>query len=344
MGRNRLTNIHASTFKHNIMLNYIDIHSNKITSIHPDLFSNNEDVDTIDLHDNRIGDIDSSTFRNNDKLRSLDLARNQITVIHSGTFIHSRELRFLYIQQNKITEIRNSSFPGLEQLQEFDLSTNNIEELNPLVFHNTLNSTNRQYHQVSKLKRFNLAQNMIQTFNLDFYFPMSRKPFTFNPTFQLNYLNLSSNRLTTLDVASMKWLNDTTADTDLTGNPWNCDCSVLIEMWRGLKHKLKLQCGAPTELRGMSWDVMANCLSKPADDKTNGDFEPSVLTTTLIVIGVLLVCAIVLGLILAKVVNCRRKRPKTPEYCDVYAPTASDISHCLYEYIDAGPSHITDQT
>ena len=43
-----------------------------------------------------------------------------------------------------------------------------------------------------------------------------------NPTFQLQYLNLSSDRLTTLHVASMKWLNETTAYIDLTANPWNC--------------------------------------------------------------------------------------------------------------------------
>ena len=47
------------------------------------------------------------------------------------------------------------------------------------------------------------------------------------------------------------------------------------------------------------------------------------MTTTLIVIGVLLVCAIGGGLILVKVVKRLRKRPKTPEYCDVYAPSAS---------------------
>ena len=51
--------------------------------------------------------------------------------------------------------------------------------------------------------------------------------------------------------------------------------------------------------------------------------DPSVVTTTLIVTGVLLVCAIGGGLILAKVVNRLRKRPKTLEYCDVCAPSAT---------------------
>jgi len=46
---------------------------------------------------------------------------------------------------------------------------------------------------------------------------------------------------------------------------------------------------------------------------------PTAVKITLIVTGVLLVCAIVGGLILAKVAKRLRKRQKTPDYCDVYA-------------------------
>ena len=79
----------------------------------------------------------------------------------------------------------------------------------------------------------------------------------------------------------MKWLNQTTAVTDLTGNTWNCDCSVLLEAWRGLKHKLTLHCASPRQLQGKSWDVIEVFCSKVGD--------PSVVTITLILIGVLLV-------------------------------------------------------
>jgi hypothetical protein len=166
---------------------------------------------------------------------------------------------------------------------------------------------------------------------------MSNNSYNSNPTFQLDYLNLSSNRLTTLDVASMEWLNHTTAVTDLTANPWNCDCSVLLEVWRGLKHKLTLQCASPRELKGKSWDVMEVFCSQSPEDmnyKSNTSSEAvshsteqkdesevsakvggsSVVTTTLIVIGVLLVCAIGGGIILVIVVKRRRtdrKRPNT---------------------------------
>jgi hypothetical protein len=254
----------------------------------------------------------------------LDISRNEITLINPDTFIHNRELTFLYLQGNNITEIRNTLFGGLEQLEELDLWNNNIEELNPLVFHNTFTITNRQNHKASKLKHFNLAENYIRSFNFELYFPVNSNFDSTNSMIQLEYLNLSYNRLTMLDVASVKWLNQTTAVIDLTANPWNCDCSVLLEVWRGLKHKLTLHCASPRQMQGKSWDLMEEFCSQVAEDmniKSNTSSEPvsprtepkeesgvntenegpSVVTTTLIVTGVLLVCAVGGGLILAKV-------------------------------------------
>jgi hypothetical protein len=163
-----------------------------------------------------------------------------------------------------------------------------------------------------------------------------------NPTFQLDYLNVSSNRLTTLDVDSIKCLNQTTIITNLTANPWNCDYSVLIEVWRGLKHKLTLYCASPRELQGKLWDEIGEFCSHVVEDmnkKLNKSSQAvslsteykdesavitqsgglSVVTITLIVVGVPLVCAVGGGVIWVRVVKGRRDRPKTPENCDVDA-------------------------
>ena len=35
---------------------------------------------------------------------------------------------------------------------------------------------------------------------------------------------------------------------------------------------------------------------------------------------------------------------KTPEYCDVYAPSASYVSDHLYEEVGSGPTHDTVET
>jgi hypothetical protein len=162
---------------------------------------------------------------------------------------------------------------------------------------------------------------------------MSRNSDTTTPTFELEYLNISSNRLTTLDLPSVKWLNHTTTVTELTVNPWNCDCSVLLKVWRELKDKLTLHCASPRQLEGKSWDVIEVFCSK-----SNKGGGPSVITTALIVIGVLLVCALGGGLILVKVVKRLRNKSKTPEYWDVYAPSATHVSIQTYADVGSGPS------
>ena len=102
-----------------------------------------------------------------------------------------------------------------------------------------------------------------------------------NPTFQIEYLNMRSNLLTTLDVASVKWLNNTRTVIDLTENPWNCDCSVLLEVWRGLKHKLTLHCASPKQLQWKAGDVMEEFCSPVAVKKPNMVGGRYVVTTPL---------------------------------------------------------------
>ena len=182
---------------------------------------------------------------------------------------------------------------------------------------------------------------MIRSFNFELYFPVNINVDISNPKFQLRHLNVSSNRLTTLDVTSMKWLNQTTAVTDLTANPWNCDCSVLLEVWRGLKHELTLHCASPGQLQGKSWDVIEPFFPLITEEKPNNGGGSSVLTTTLVVTGVLLVCAIGGGLGLAKVVKRQKNKSKTPEYCDVYDPRESHLSVHSYEEIVPGSSLVT---
>jgi hypothetical protein len=164
---------------------------------------------------------------------------------------------------------------------------------------------------------------------------MSNNLYTSNSTFQLDYLNVSSNRLTTLDVASMKWLNQTTTVTDLTANPWNCDCSVFLEVWRGLKHKLTLHCASPTQLQGKSWDEMEVLCSLEGG--------PS-LVTTFFVPGVLLFCAIGGVIILVRVVKRRRNRQKTPGYCVVYASRAEYVPFQSYAEVGAESSYVSVQS
>jgi hypothetical protein len=72
-------------------------------------------------------------------------------------------------------------------------------------------------------------------------------------------------------------LKHTAAVTDLSGNPWKCECSALGEAWRELRHKLTLNCASPEDRRGRTWDVIEGDLCNdtisfvklPDSDKLN---------------------------------------------------------------------------
>jgi hypothetical protein len=248
-----------------------------------------------------------------------------------------------------------------------DLSNNNIEALNPLVFEPLSISTNRYNHQVSKLKHLNLAQNKIRSFNFELYFPSSTNSRPSGPTYELVSLNVSSNRLDSLDPASIRWLKHTATVTDLSGNPWKCECSVLGEAWRELRHKLTVKCASPEDRRGRTWDVMEEDLCPnghifaklsgtdntnlktsftnrcstaetdgtakyPENDNptTNNVFindrngTSSLMSTILIVIGVLSGCVLIAGgIILVVLVKKLRDSSNAFQNSNIYTPGAS---------------------
>jgi len=102
-------------------------------------------------------------------------------------------------------------------------------------------------------------------------------------------LNVSSNLLNSLEAASVRWLKHTAAVTDLSENPWKCDCYALGEAWRELRHKLTLKCSSPEDRRGHMWDMIGDLctdrirsMEPTAKDKLNvsSDVTPHITTDT----------------------------------------------------------------
>jgi Leucine-rich repeat (LRR) protein len=302
---NAITDIHPSTFRNNSNIEYLDISTNLLHVIHSDTFQYNVNLkflslrynnilDTInngfllginptylDLSGNGIGYLDNSVFRKQGQLETLILSGNMLQSLEAGTFSDCTNLRNLFLSANNISEISRSAFYGLEHLENLDLSKNNIEELNPLLFESLSISTNRQNSQVSKLKYLNLARNKIRFFNLELYFPSNTNSGTSDPTYELVSLNLSSNCLDTLDAASVRWLKHVATVTDLSGNPWKCECSALGEAWWELRHKLTVKCASPEDRRGRTWDVMEEdlCPNGHIFAKLSGTDSPNPYTS-----------------------------------------------------------------
>jgi len=144
-------------------------------------------------------------------------------------------------------------------------------------------------------------------------------------------LNVSSNRLDSLDAASVGWLKHTAAVTDLSGNPWKCECSALGEAWRELGNNLTLICASPEHRVGRSWNVLGTfCPDRIMIVEPQGSYKPNMssdanptvtadtgtsLNTTWIVIVVVLAFIIIgaICFIVVKQVRIRKTCSETPE-------------------------------
>jgi hypothetical protein len=177
----------------------------------------------LDLSGNRIRSLDNSVFRKQGQLETLILSGNMLQSIGSDLFTDCTNLRSLHLSGNNITQISTSSFRGLERLEHLDLSNNNIQELSPLVFQNNL--TCIQTRQAPGLKHLNLRQNKLHSFNFESFFPMSSDAEASTTTSQLENLDISSNCLYSVDAELVISLKRSKTHIDLTGNPWECECS-----------------------------------------------------------------------------------------------------------------------
>jgi Leucine-rich repeat (LRR) protein len=216
--------IHSDTFQHNVNLKFLLLTNNNIFDISNTDFLSAINPTYLDLSGNRIRYLDSSVFRKQGQLETLIMSDNKLRNLEPGIFGDCTNLSYLSLSANSISEISRYAFNGLEHLEQLDLSNNNIEELNPLLFESLSISTNQHNYQVPNLKHLNLAQNKIRLFNFELFFPLNTNPVTSDPTYQLVSLNVSSNRLDSLDATSVRWLKHTAALTDLSGNPWICKC------------------------------------------------------------------------------------------------------------------------
>jgi Leucine-rich repeat (LRR) protein len=310
-------------------------------------------------------------------LKYLDISGNRIRHLNNSVFRKQGELQTLILSGNMLQSLEPGLLSDCTNLRNLDLSNNNIDQLDPLVFQNTLTSTNRQSHQVSKLKHINLAQNKIRSFNFELYFPTSNNSDTSTQTFQLAYLNISSNCLYSVDAASAIWLVHTTTVIDLTGNPGACECWGLGKARGEEQHEPPLPCALVDHSREDRCEVIGStCLDTRAvtstvlPDSDNGsektsvvtdsittgsagcsgsaeDTDTSLVTTLFAVNGVLLVCtAVGGGFILVQVLKKQRKSSKVTEHFDAHIPlTEIDSSNPMdsspnSKTVDARTGHV----
>jgi hypothetical protein len=331
-------NITSGTLYYNGNLTWLSLAKNNINKIHPLPFANQSRLHHLDLSGNGISGVDNSTFSMHHQLQTLILSDNKLRHVDSKYFSACRNLQNLFLAANNISDVDSKTFHELKQLHQLDLSSNNIKELQLRVCYNC--SADRPEHQysVSTPKYVNLSRNTIQSFHLLQYLPSNHRNDPSDLRSELVFLDLSSNNLDSFNTMTVKWLKQPKVTANLTGNPWKCECSALGEAWWELRHKLTVNCSSPEDRRGLTWDVLEKDLCRGNISDTNSKIvtvnnvtadyrqggSASLMTTILIVTGVLSACILIAGgIILVVLVKKLRESPNAPQNSNVYDPGTS---------------------
>jgi insulin-like growth factor-binding protein complex acid labile subunit len=225
LDKNEIGSFDANTFIGLDNLKTLDLSGNKIKTLKNDAFLSLINVIKLDLHLNDINQIELSSFNDLESLKYLNLDSNQISTLKNVQFnsnleklsicfnlltklneINSSSLKYLNVSNNRLQEIdfKKTFLPNLEYL---DLSQNclisikndsflkmyQLKHLN--LSHNKLDLES-EFNNVSFFKGKSLLETLDLSFNEIKYLDSNR---TFQYLNSLKYLNLSNNRLNSLD-------------------------------------------------------------------------------------------------------------------------------------------------
>lgn len=169
-------------------------------------------LETLVLDQNNFDSIDK-TWRALANLKKINLSMNTLKLDASNVFAGLKNLKSINISCNKILSIHSKAFQGLDALEDLNLSGNNLQRLDPEVF-----------SYVPNLKRLDLSENELETEmstssisqrlktlvlkvkNLRGSRLTSNKEGVFSCLEQLEYLDLSSNKISSVDSKMLKGL------------------------------------------------------------------------------------------------------------------------------------------
>ncbi|KAJ8958760.1 hypothetical protein NQ314_006376 [Rhamnusium bicolor] len=275
--------IHSETFSHLKKLIYLDMSDNPLRSIpqySTQLFI--PSLDVLKLKNCSMRTLPVQLFNNLINLKELHLSENPINIIND-TF-HLDNLKFIDLSHCDLDYIGDRVFTGLTTLETLVIKNNNYLKKILLFFRDSLDaitssslkSLDVSYSEIYAIGRFSLenlpkllelslARNFLSTLPDDWtadrlvYLDVSGCRIkninnrTFAQMFYLRHINLSGNRLTTIDPSFFPQALYVRID----DNQWRCDCPKLKNMFEWLieynERVDKLLCDSPEKHEGKTW-------------------------------------------------------------------------------------------
>jgi Leucine-rich repeat (LRR) protein len=232
LDKNEIGSLEVNAFVGLKKLKYLDLSANKIKEIVNGAFYELKNVNQLDLNLNDITQIETTAFLDLNNLKHLNLDSNQISTLKNVQF--NFNLENLSLRFNLLTDLNDISSSSLKYLH---VSKNRIQELNFIyllvnleyldLFQNRLILIRKEsFLNMNKLKHLNLSYNKLdfesEFNNISYFIGLSLletldlsfneieyldSNLTFKYLNSLKYLNLSNNKLKTLDPFTLSQLH-----------------------------------------------------------------------------------------------------------------------------------------
>ena len=210
-----------------MQLRIIDASNNRLSSMVPFQFSGMRQIHSVNFSNNHITMIHGQTFRGFTP-KIIDLSKNKMNKLGHYGWQNATEV---YFSQNQIQNVHMQSFYHMFSLQVLDLHDNQIEIIEPGTFRHLKNLTtlllsennfgsntnfNGIFSSLSNLQYLDLSSNSLTSLSNT---SLIRSP-------HLKTILLSSNNLTSISPAMFVDIIHL-EQIDLSNNPYICDCRLV---------------------------------------------------------------------------------------------------------------------
>ena len=252
--QNRITKLQVGVFDGLHKLEKLYLNNNDITELQDGIFDRLRMLKILQLNNNRISSIGLRTFDGLSKLEGLNLQSNNITELQDGIFDTLRMLQVLVLNSNCISSIGLHVFDELSKLQVLNLRTNRITQLHDGIFDG-----------LRMLKTLDVSDNRISSIGSRMFGGSAMKH-------SLNYVNLSANRIQTLESWPIYMGINQTVKVDLSDNNihrftnmmrWKENCGMRKVHFDLLLERNPITVPVSDLLRGWDMNISSTWCSSP---------------------------------------------------------------------------------
>ena len=225
---NELSSLPANIFDDMAQVTSLNLQNNRLTSLPANIFAQNTLLSNLDLSGNQLSSLDASVFSGLRVLQFLFLNDNELTSLPSGLFSDTGVLFNLRLHNNSLTSLHQDIFDGLGKLDVITLQNNSLTALHVDLFNdNVLGSLDLRDNQITSsglpatlfdsvdpvemvtfMWELRLGGNNLTSIPSGLFAGLS----------SMQFLDLSRNGLTALDLNELDPFADTLTFLDLSGN------------------------------------------------------------------------------------------------------------------------------